>query len=139
MNPIDPEFLALGKSYPQYRESIERNAETFDEVYEHPAFTSADLELLRRLPPLTVVAIGEDWCPDVYHTLPTWARVAAALDGWSLRVFERDRYPQLMDCRGNPGAPPRLLPSGLIEISEGGRRCRERASSMPSRSGSWGL
>ncbi|MCP4657737.1 MAG: hypothetical protein GY856_20205 [bacterium] len=98
MNPIDPELLVQGLSYVQFRERVTRNAETFAEVYEHPAFTPADLELLRRLPPLTVVAIGEDWCPDVFHTLPTWARVAEALDGWSLRIFERDQHPTLMDC-----------------------------------------
>ncbi|MFQ5350713.1 MAG: thioredoxin family protein, partial [Thermoanaerobaculia bacterium] len=58
----------------------------------------AELELLIRLPPLRIVAIGEDWCPDVYHTLPTWARVAEEVPGWELRVFARDARGELMDA-----------------------------------------
>jgi hypothetical protein len=98
MNPIPEELLDSGLTYDEYRRSITRNAEVFDEVYRQPDFTAADLDLLRRLPPLQVAAIGEDWCPDVFHTLPTWARVAEEVEGWTFRVFERDRHPGLMDC-----------------------------------------
>ena len=97
MNPIDSELLSRGLTYGEYRQRIEKNSEVFDEVYRDPAFTAADLDVLRRLPPLLIVAIGEDWCPDVFHTLPTWARLAEELPGWSLRVFERDRNLRLMD------------------------------------------
>ena len=61
-----------------------------------PEFTPEELDFLRTLPPLRVVAIGEDWCPDVYHTLPTWVRIAAELPGWELRIFPRDAHPDLM-------------------------------------------
>lgn len=97
MNPIDGATLARGLSYDEYRDRVTKNADVFDEVYRTPAYTDADLDFFRRLPPLTVVAIGEDWCPDVFHTLPTWARLTEALDGWSLHVFQRDQDPPLID------------------------------------------
>ncbi len=97
MNPIDEDVLRQSSSYEAYRARIAKNAEVFDEVYADPAFDAADVDFFRRLPPLTVVAIGEDWCPDVFHTLPTWARLVEALDGWQLRVFQRDQDPPLID------------------------------------------
>ncbi|MCP3962452.1 MAG: hypothetical protein GY719_31810 [bacterium] len=97
MNPIDEDTLSRASSYEEYRARVTKNAEVFDEVYAEPAFDDDDLNFFRRLPQLTVVAIGEDWCPDVFHTLPTWARLCEELDGWTLRVFERDQDPPLID------------------------------------------
>lgn len=97
MNPIDEATLAHGLTYDDYRARVTKNADVFDEVYEAPAYTDADLDFFRRLPPLLLVAIGEDWCPDVFHTLPTWARLAEELEGWSFRVFPRDQDPPLID------------------------------------------
>lgn len=108
MNPIDPDLLAQGLSYPRYRAAVARNGEVFDEVYAAPASTEADLAVLRRLPPLEIVAIAEDWCPDVFHTLPTWARVAEQLDGWSCRVFPRDQHSELMDAFLYQGSARRI-------------------------------
>jgi cytoskeletal protein CcmA (bactofilin family) len=109
MNPIDEATLAHGLTYDDYRARVTKNAEVFDEVYGEPAYADVDLDFFRRLPPLLVVAIGEDWCPDVYHTLPTWARLADELDGWSFFVFQRDQDPPLIDSflwRGNAKRVP---------------------------------
>lgn len=97
MNPIDEKILNQGLSYEDYRALVTKNAEIFDEVHADPTYTEEDLGLFRRLPALDIVAIGEDWCPDVYHTLPTWACLAAELEGWTLRVFQRDQDPPLID------------------------------------------
>lgn len=97
MNPIDEATLAQGLSYEDFRARATKNVEVLDEVFENPAYTADDVEFFRRLPPLTVVAIGEDWCPDVFHTLPTWARLTSELDGWRLAVFPRDQGPALID------------------------------------------
>jgi hypothetical protein len=96
MNPLHPDVWQRGLAYRQYRRRVGRNQAVLDEVYAAPDFTPEDLELLRRLPPLRVLAVGEDWCPDVYHTLPTWARAAEELPGWELRVFARDAHPDVM-------------------------------------------
>lgn len=98
MNPIDPETLRHGLDYGRYREGVKANGETFDEVYEAPASRPEDLAFLRRLPPLDLVALAEDWCPDVFHTLPTWARLVEELEGWRLLIFPRDEHPELMEA-----------------------------------------
>ncbi len=97
MNPLPPVVWSKGLAYSDYRETISRNNDTFDEVYAKPAYEPQDLKTLGELPPLRVMAIGEDWCPDVYHTLPTWARIAEELPQWELRVFARDTHPEVME------------------------------------------
>lgn len=96
MNPLSDEVWSRGLSYEDYRDSITRNTDVFDEVYDDPAYHRDELALLKQLPPLRVLAIGEDWCPDVYHTLPNWARIADELPGWDFRVFARDSHPDVM-------------------------------------------
>ena len=93
LNRLDDALFGRGLAWTEYRARIEKNQDIFAEVYEEPAFTDDDLVVLRRMPPVTVVAIGEDWCPDVFHTLPTWVRVAEALEGWTCLIFPRDEVP----------------------------------------------
>jgi hypothetical protein len=98
MNPLSPEVWNRGLPYASYRRTVRRNGKTFDEVFRDPAYTEEDLEFLGKLPPLKVLAIGEDWCPDVYHTLPTWVRAVEKLPGWELRIFPRDSSLDVMNC-----------------------------------------
>jgi hypothetical protein len=97
MIALTNEIWNRGLSYADYRAGITRNQDNFDEVWSQPTQRPDDLEILRQLPPLRVLAIGEDWCPDVYHTLPTWARIAEELPGWDLRVFARDQNLDVME------------------------------------------
>jgi hypothetical protein len=97
MNPLPHEIWKCGSSYAEYRAGVTRNQEVFDEVYEAPSYRAEDLSFLARLPALRVVALAEDWCPDVFHTLPTWARATEQLAGWELKVFARDQHDGLMD------------------------------------------
>jgi len=94
---LSPELWSEGLEYAAYRAQVSRNQETFDEVYDSPAFTAGDLAFLRQLPQLKILCLGEDWCADVYQTLPTWARVVEELSGWSFRVFPRDQHLELME------------------------------------------
>lgn len=96
MNPLTPETWNRGLLYKDYRRTIRRNGKVFDEVYRDPAYHPEDLDFLRQLPPLRVLAVSEDWCPDVYHTLPTWVRIADELPGWEMRIFPRDIHTDLM-------------------------------------------
>jgi len=98
MNPLPREVWSRRLSYPAYLATVSRNRDTFDEVYRQPSYRESDLAWLRQLPPLRVLAIGEEWCPDVYHTLPTWARLAEELPGWELGIFARDANPYVMDA-----------------------------------------
>ena len=98
MNPLPREIWSRRLSYGAYLDTVSRNREVFDEVYRQPSYQPSDLSWLRQLPPLRVLAIGEEWCPDVYHTLPTWARLAEELPGWELGVFARDANPDVMEA-----------------------------------------
>jgi hypothetical protein len=98
MNPLPRGIWTRRLSYPAYLATVSRNREVFDEVYREPTYRESDLAWLRRLPPLRVLAIGEDWCPDVYHTLPSWARMVEELPGWELGIFARDANPDVMEA-----------------------------------------
>jgi hypothetical protein len=95
-------------SFPAFMATACHNRRTFEEVYREPAYREADLEWLRTLPPLRVVAIAEDWCPDVSHTLPTWARLVEELPGWELGIFARDTVPEVMEAFAWQGDRRRL-------------------------------
>jgi hypothetical protein len=96
MNPLTDDLWNRGLTYEAYRQAVSRNQDGFDDAYAEPDLRPEDLEFLRRLPPLRLLAIGEDWCPDVFNTLPTWVHAVEALPGWELRVFPRDEHPELM-------------------------------------------
>lgn len=98
LRPLDPEILDASLTFQQFRDRAEVNADVLDEVRSEPDVTAGELEMLLRLPPLRLVAIGEDWCPDVVHTLPTWDAVCSELDGWSIHVFPRDEHDELMQA-----------------------------------------
>jgi hypothetical protein len=98
MNPLPRKLWSRHLSYPAYLATVSRNRDTFDEVYRQPSHQESDLAWLRQLPPLRVLAIAEEWCPDVYHTLPTWARLAEELPGWELGIFARDAHPDVMEA-----------------------------------------
>jgi hypothetical protein len=86
-----------GLSWEEYRhDKIRKNVEAFEADFASPAYRPAERDVLRTLPALKVVAVAEDWCPDVYHTLGTWARLIEDLAGWELRVFARDENPNVM-------------------------------------------
>ena len=96
MNPLPLELWNQGLLYENYRRTVRRNGKVLDEIFRNPIHTPEDVEVLRPLPPLNLLALGEDWCPDVYHTLPTWARIVKELPGWELRIFPRDAHKELM-------------------------------------------
>jgi hypothetical protein len=97
MNPLPKEIWSRRLSYDAYLATVSRNRETFDEVYRQPSHRATDLAWLCLLPPLRVLAIAEEWCPDVYQTLPTWARLVEQLPGWELGIFARDANPDVME------------------------------------------
>jgi hypothetical protein len=85
-----------GLDWKAYRRvKINQNAEAFDADHGSPAYEPGELKVLQALPPLKLVAVAEDWCPDVYHTLGTWARLVEEL-GWEMRIFARDENPDVM-------------------------------------------
>lgn len=91
---VTPERFESGLTYREYLGRIQRNREKFDYNYAETALTDDDLAAFRSLAAgskgaARVLALGEDWCPDVFRGLPVMARIADAA-GMELRVFPRD-------------------------------------------------
>ncbi len=91
---VTPERFASGFTWEQYLGQIKRNRERFEYNYDGTILTDEDVEAFRSLVgiadgPAKVLALGEDWCPDVFRGLPVMARIAEAA-GMELRIFPRD-------------------------------------------------
>lgn len=97
---VTPERFASGKTYAEYRASIQSNQERFDENYQATPLTEEDIKAFKELVarpdgPAKVLIITEDWCPDCYREVPVMARIAEAC-GMELRVLERDQNKDVM-------------------------------------------
>ena len=92
---VTPERFASGLTWSQYlNERVQRNREKFEYNYRETVLSDEDVTALRDLVgraggPAGVLALGEDWCPDVFRGLPVMARIAEA-SGMELRIFPRD-------------------------------------------------
>ncbi len=91
---VTEERFASGVTWQQYLEHIKRNRDRFEYNYSETDLSDEDVEAFRSLVggddgPAKVLALGEDWCPDVFRGLPVMARIAEAA-GMELRIFPRD-------------------------------------------------
>lgn len=92
---VTPERFESGLSWRQYfADRVVRNREKFQYNYDETHISEEDAEAFRRLValpngPAKMLALGEDWCPDVVRGLPVIARIAEAA-GMDLRIFPRD-------------------------------------------------
>ena len=98
---VTAERFAGGMTWEQYLEHIKRNREKFEYNYAETVLTDDDAEAFRSLAarpdgPAKVLALGEDWCPDVFRGLPVMVRIAEAA-GMELRIFPRDDNLDIMD------------------------------------------
>jgi hypothetical protein len=98
---VTPERFDSGLTYADYLSRIQRNREKFDYNYEQTAVQPHDAAAFRDLASkpggaARVLALGEDWCPDVFRGLPVMARIAEAA-GMELRVFPRDDNLDIMN------------------------------------------
>ena len=98
---VTPDRFASGLTWEQYREHIKRNREKFQYNYAETALRDEDVEAFRSLAvrpdgPAKVLALGEDWCPDVFRGLPVMVRIAEAA-GMELRIFPRDDNLDIMN------------------------------------------
>ena len=92
---VTPERFAQGLSYDAWVQQIDRNQARFQENYDGTKISDADAQAFRELVassggPAKCLAIGEDWCPDVFRGLPVMAQIAKAAQ-MELRVFARDK------------------------------------------------
>jgi len=98
---VTPDRFTGGMTWAQYQEHIKRNREKFEYNYAETVLTDDDAEAFRSLAarpdgPAKVLALGEDWCPDVFRGLPVMVRIAEAA-GMELRIFPRDDNLDIMN------------------------------------------
>jgi hypothetical protein len=87
-----------GMTYQEYKEQMTRNRDRFEANERRVAIETDDLAAFKRLPrPLNVLVLAEDWCADVIANVPIIGRLAADSGKLNLRVFLRDKNPDLMD------------------------------------------
>ncbi len=90
-----------GLRYSEFLEQLTVNRDKFEHYYKESPVTADDLQFFERAAktangPAKILAIGEDWCGDVYRELPSVVRIAEA-SGMELRIFIRDKNPDVMD------------------------------------------
>jgi len=84
-----------------FNEKAQRNKQKFQYNYDETTLSEDDAAALKKLAsspngPARVLALGEDWCPDVFRGLPVLVRIAEAC-GMDLRVFPRDDNLDIMN------------------------------------------
>ena len=86
-----------------YEDYVKQLGDTRQRFAEHSAafhLAAADAQFIKdivqSLGVLKVLAIVEDWCPDVHRGLPVMDAIARA-SGMELRVFPRDKNPDIMN------------------------------------------
>lgn len=96
MATISEQRFRQGQTYGEWKASMTRNRDQAEAQERRVRLTPEQLAPFRRRP-LHVLAIGADWCPDVYGNLPVLARIAAEAPEIELRVFDRDTNLDLID------------------------------------------
>lgn len=101
MSVVTPERFASGLTYDEYMNRITRNRDQFQANYDGTPLTEEDVRRFKEIVarpngPAKVLALAEDWCPDVFRGLPVMARIAEAA-GMELRVFPRDENLDIMN------------------------------------------
>lgn len=103
---ITSQRFSQGFTYEGYLAQMTGNRESYQQSDAAFKLSSEDakffMDVVRRLGGVKVIAIVEDWCPDAHRGLPIVARIAQA-SGMELRVFYRDKNPDIMNLYLNQG------------------------------------
>lgn len=103
---ITTERYGQGLSWDGYLATVQANKEQFLANFQEFEVAAEDraffTSLAARRGPLHVLAIGEDWCPDVIANLPIVAKLCQTL-GLDLRIFPRDQNLDIMNRYLNQG------------------------------------
>lgn len=96
--PISRERFNEGLTTDQFVDLMEANKQKFQDNIEANGelFTEEDKQFFRENP-VSIAAIGEDWCTDVIHFLPVVARLEREVPEVELRIFQRDKTELIND------------------------------------------
>lgn len=95
---VDPaEFYNNGMSWKEFLDAARENVERMQGFYDAFEFDEDTLAFFNGRTPLQVLAIAEEWCPDVVQCVAVAARIADEVPGMELSIVRRDENPKLMD------------------------------------------
>jgi len=97
---ITAQRYVQGFTFEDYLKSIGENRSRFEPHISAFKLAAEDAkafkDIVKKVGTIKVVAIGEDWCPDVHRGLPVMAKIAEA-GGMDLRFFPRDKNLDIMN------------------------------------------
>jgi hypothetical protein len=101
---VTRERFEQGMTFQQYLDQMGTNKETFTKFLSEIKIRPEDKEALAKYgKKLNVMVITEDWCGDALYNVPVLAKLVEGTPNIQLRVFLRDKNPDLMDQYLNQG------------------------------------
>lgn len=104
---------AAAPRFAEYLERVVKHAQLWRDTYRLVRVPDVAAERAARIGGCWhLLVLVEDWCGDAVNTVPLVARLAELTPGFDLRVFERDRNPDLMDAHLTNGS--RSIPLVIV-------------------------
>jgi len=101
---VTKERFKQGLTLAQYLEQMGTNKDKFVEFLGEVAISPEDKQALAKLgTKLNVLVITEDWCGDALYNVPVLAKLVEGNPDVEMRIFLRDKNPDLMDQYLNQG------------------------------------
>jgi len=101
---VTKERFAQGLTFQQYLDQMGTNKEKFVQFLGEIKVTPEDRAALDKLGKrLKVLVITEDWCGDALYNIPVLAKMVEGNPNIEMRVFLRDKNPDLMSQYLNQG------------------------------------
>ena len=95
---VTKERFAQGMTFQQYLDQMGTNKEKFVQFLGEITIKSEDRAALDKLgKKLKVLVITEDWCGDALYNVPVMAKLVENNPNIEMRVFLRDKNPDLMN------------------------------------------
>ena len=96
-------YYNTGMSWSDFVQAAGQNAERMRRFYEDFEFDEDTAAFFNGRTPLQVLAIVEDWCPDVAQNVAMLAKIAEEVPGMELSLVRRDENAELMDAYRSHG------------------------------------
>ncbi len=101
---VTKERFAQGMTLGQYVDQMGTNKEKFVQFLSEIKIKPEDKDALARLgKKLKVLVITEDWCGDALYNVPVLGKLVEGNPNIEMRIFLRDKNPDLMDQYLNQG------------------------------------
>ena len=101
---VTKERFQQGMTVQQYLDQMTTNKERLLQALQEIKIKPEDRKAFEQLPkPLKILVITEDWCSDALTAFPALVKLVEGLRDVEMRVFLRDKNPDLMDQYLNQG------------------------------------